>query len=62
MLSGKPASLVRRKHYVADVFAGDPALAGVLGTKGFELVVLGRDEATWAEPTAALAKLLGRVQ
>ncbi len=53
--------LVWRAHYVAAAF--DPPEATVtahLDDKGFEVVVLGSDEATWAEPTNALARLLGR--
>jgi hypothetical protein len=52
--------LVWRDHYVAALFAGDRAVAKHLEDKGFEVVRMGTDSTAWAEPTAVLAKLLGR--
>ena len=54
--------LVWRNHYVAAVIDALPALVTQLEDKGFAVVVLGSSAATWAEATAALAKLLGRVE
>jgi ATP-dependent helicase YprA (DUF1998 family) len=53
-------TLVWRGHYVAALFAESRALAATLEDKGFEVVVLGENETSWAEPTSALAKLVGR--
>jgi hypothetical protein len=53
-------ALVWRDHYVAALFAVNGELAGKLDNKGFEVVMLGETEASWAEPTSYLAKLLGR--
>jgi hypothetical protein len=53
-------ALVWRDHYVAALFDVNSDLSAQLADKGFEIVVLGQDEAAWAESTAALAKLLGR--
>jgi len=53
--------LVWRSHYVAvlfDVALGD--LTSQLEDKGFEVVVLGADEATWSESLDQLARALGR--
>ncbi len=53
--------LVWRGHYVAALFAENRrSRRRQLENKGFEVVVLGENEASWAEPTSALAKLLGR--
>jgi hypothetical protein len=59
-VDGQDIPLVWRAHYVAALLDADAPLSSKLEDKGFEVVVLGRDEATWAEPTATLAKLLGR--
>lgn len=53
-------ALVWRDHYVAALFAENNDLVSKLENKGFEVVVLGENVATWDEPTSALAKLLGR--
>jgi hypothetical protein len=53
-------ALVWRGHYVAALVSENGALAAKLEDKGFEVVILGESEASWAEPTSALAKLLGR--
>jgi hypothetical protein len=52
--------LVWRDHYVAAIFEANSDFSAKLTDKGLEIVLLGVDEAAWAEPTAALAKLLGR--
>ncbi|MCM2316938.1 MAG: DUF1998 domain-containing protein, partial [Thermoanaerobaculia bacterium] len=52
--------LVWRDHYVAALFDDDPALATKLESKGFDVIVLGRDEAVWGERSSELVKLLGR--
>jgi hypothetical protein len=53
-------TLVWRGHYVAALFAANSAITSKLEDKGFEVVVVGENEASWAESTSALAKLLGR--
>lgn len=60
VIDEQAVSLVWRGHYVAALFAENGALTAKLENKGFEVVVLGENEASWAEPTSALAKLLGR--
>ena len=60
MIDGQTVALVWRGHYVAALFAANGDLASKLENKGFEVVVLGENEAAWAEPTSALATLLGR--
>jgi len=52
--------LVWRSHYVAALFAKNDAVVGALEDKGFEVVILGEDVDAWDEPTALLAKHLGR--
>jgi hypothetical protein len=52
--------LVWRGHYVAALLTGDDMVATELEAKGFAVCVLGEDDASWKESTAALAKLLGR--
>lgn len=59
MVDGQAVAPVWRGHYVAALFAQSGDLASKLENKGFEVVVLGESEAMWAEPTSALAKLLG---
>jgi hypothetical protein len=61
LIDEQPIALVWRGHYVAALFAENQELASKLENKGFEVVVLGDNEASWAEPTAALGKLLGRL-
>ncbi len=53
-------ALVWRGHYVAALFEESRALAAKLENKGFEVVILGESEASWADSTSSLAKLLGR--
>jgi superfamily II DNA/RNA helicase len=53
-------ALVWRSHYVAALFVAHSAITSKLEDKGFEVVVVGENEASWAESTSALAKLLGR--
>ncbi|MBL8679270.1 MAG: DEAD/DEAH box helicase [Myxococcales bacterium] len=60
VIDGHSIALVWRGHYVAALFSEQNDLRRALEQKGFELVVLGEHEASWAEPTSALAKLLGR--
>jgi Lhr-like helicase len=60
VIDGQTVALVWRGHYVAALFAANGDLASKLENKGFEVVVLGENEAAWAEPTSALATLLGR--
>jgi superfamily II DNA/RNA helicase len=53
--------LAWRAHYVAAVL--DEALASIAGQledKGFEVIVFGSDETTWADSFTRLAKSLGR--
>jgi hypothetical protein len=52
--------LVWRDHYVAALFDEDEALARKLESKGFEVIVLGKDEVAWSERSAQLSKLLGK--
>lgn len=52
--------LVWRDHYVAALFDEDASLSRKLQIKGFEVIVLGLDEAAWRERSAQLSKLLGR--
>ncbi len=60
VIAATSVAIVWRDHYVAALFELDAALVAALETKGFEVVVLGANEAAWAEPTATLATLLGR--
>lgn len=60
VINEQPVALVWRDHYLAALFANDSTLSAKLEGKGFEVVVLGESEASWDEPTSALAKLLGR--
>jgi len=60
VIDGQAVPLVWRGHYVAGLFTAHSALATKLEDKGFEVVILGEDEAAWGEPTATLARLLGR--
>ena len=60
VIDQQAVALVWRGHYVAAVFATSSDLASKLENKGFEVVVLGENEALWAEPTSALANLLAR--
>ncbi|MBK8999593.1 MAG: DEAD/DEAH box helicase [Myxococcales bacterium] len=60
-LDGRSLPLVWRAHYVVALMAPpEPSLSAQLEDKGFEVVVLGGDQAAWSEPTTVLAKLLGR--
>jgi hypothetical protein len=52
--------LVWRAHYVAALFGDSAELRTRLEMKGFEVVVLGENEAAWAEPTSRLLQFLGR--
>lgn len=60
VIDQQAVALVWRRNYVVAFFAASGDLASKLENKGFEVVVLGQSEALWAEPTSALAKLLGR--
>jgi hypothetical protein len=60
VIDGHSVALVWRGNYVAALFEANDALATKLTDKGFEVVVLGPSESSWAEPTSGLAKLLGR--
>jgi hypothetical protein len=60
VIDGLAVALVWRGHYVAALLSESSDLANKLENKGFEVVVLGENEAAWAESTSALAKLLGR--
>jgi ATP-dependent helicase YprA (DUF1998 family) len=60
VIDEQAVALVWRGHYVAALFEESSALAAKLSNKGFEVVVLGENEAMWGEPTSTLAKLLGR--
>jgi superfamily II DNA/RNA helicase len=60
VFDGQTIPLVWRGHYVAALVEPSPGLAAQLQDKGFAVVVLGVEEATWAESAAVLAKLLGR--
>jgi hypothetical protein len=60
VIDQQAVALVWRGHYVAALFAQSSDLASKLENKGFEVVILGENAAAWAEPTSALAKLLGR--
>ncbi|MDC0743212.1 DEAD/DEAH box helicase [Polyangium mundeleinium] len=60
LIDEQSVTLVWRGHYVAALFAQNSVLAAKLENKGFEVVVLGENDASWAEPTSSLAKLLGR--
>jgi Lhr-like helicase len=60
VIDEQSVALVWRSHYVAGLFAESGALAAKLEDKGFEVVILGASQEAWAEPTMALAKLLGR--
>jgi ATP-dependent helicase YprA (DUF1998 family) len=61
VVDGQTLALVWRAHYVVALLdPPDAALSARLEDKGFEVVVLGHDAAAWAEPTATLARLLGR--
>lgn len=51
--------LVWRGHYVAALLTASSAVTSQLERKGFDVVVLGEQEASWAEVTPKLAKLLG---
>jgi hypothetical protein len=42
------------------LFSETGTLKAMLENKGFEVVILGERNESWAEPTSALAKLLGR--
>lgn len=55
-----PVALVWRRHYTAALLSTSNAPSAKLEEKGFEVVVLGENEAAWAEPTSMLAKLLGK--
>lgn len=59
-IDGHRIPLVWRDHYVAALFDPSIEMRTELEDKGFELLVLGRDETAWPERTAALAKLLRR--
>ena len=60
MIDGQTVALAWRGHYVAALFEESGSLAAKLENKGFDVVILGANEAAWAEPTSSLAKLLGR--
>lgn len=60
VIDRQAVTLVWRAHYVAALFAESSDLASKLENIGFSVVVLGEDRAAWAEPTSALAQLLGR--
>jgi Lhr-like helicase len=60
IIDERAVALVWRGHYVAALFAANIAIASKLEDKGFEVVVVGENEASWAESTSVLAKLLGR--
>jgi len=60
VIDGQAVVLMWRDHYVAAVIADRNDLVAKLANKGFEVVVLGEDAGSWAEPTSALSKLLGR--
>lgn len=60
VLDGQTIPLVWRDHYVAALFDESTSVMSTLKDKGFEVVILGESEGVWAEPTSALAKLLGR--
>jgi len=60
VIDEQSVALVWRGHYVAALFADSSELAAKLENKGFEVVVLGENQASWAEPASSLAKLLGR--
>jgi superfamily II DNA/RNA helicase len=59
-VDGHPIPLVWRDHYVAALLEPNVEHRAKLEDKGFEVLLLGRDETAWVESTAALAKLLGR--
>ncbi|HEV7570242.1 MAG TPA: DEAD/DEAH box helicase [Thermoanaerobaculia bacterium] len=58
-VDGHRIPLVWRDHYVAALIDPSIEVRAKLEDKGFEVLVLGRDETAWPERTAALAKLLG---
>jgi Lhr-like helicase len=60
LIDRQPVALVWRNHYVAGLFAEDATLSAKLEDKGFEAVVLGENEAAWAESLSALTVLFGR--
>jgi Lhr-like helicase len=62
VIGERVVALVWRGHYVAALFVESGDLIANLESKGFEVVVLGESEASWAEPTSSLASLLGRRQ
>ncbi len=57
---GHRIPLVWRDHYVVAPFEADPALLTRLQSKGFEVLLLGRDQSAWPDKADALARLLGR--
>jgi len=59
-VGGHRIPLVWRDHYVAALLDPSIEIRTKLEDKGFEVLILGRDETAWPERTAALAKLLGR--
>lgn len=59
-VGGRHIPLVWRDHYVVALLEPDAGIRATLEDKGFEVLVLGRDENAWVKPTAALTKLLGR--
>lgn len=60
MIDERAVTLVWRDHYVAALFETDKTLAAKLEEKGFEVVILAESEASWAQSTSSLARLLGR--
>lgn len=60
VVDDQTVSLVWRDHYVAALFAETGDLRAKLENKGFEIVLLGESDISWADPTSSLAKLLGR--
>ncbi len=61
LLDGREVQLVWRAHYVIALLEPpDGTLSAQLENKGFEVVVLGTDEAGWATTIGALANLFGK--
>jgi Lhr-like helicase len=60
VVDGQTVELVWRSHYVAALLADDRDLVARLENKGFEVVVVGEEEASRMESMTILAKLLGR--
>jgi hypothetical protein len=59
-VDGLRIPIVWRDHYVAALLDDDNDVKAKLENRGFSVVMLGRDEATWPDHANTLTRLLGR--